>query len=159
MVVSGMMRNACSAPIVVWIGLLPSLLAQSPAAVETAAAKYVPGVTWKAQSLVSADFTCRGRKEQAILGVSASEILIAVFVNGIHARPEVLRYSAKARHAESAELTIEDQDYDPTQDIGVEPEGFQRSKSCKGLNLADGFTDSAHIFWNRKTHRFADWTL
>jgi hypothetical protein len=90
------------------------------------------------------------------LGVNASEIVIAVFANGLKARPEILRYSAKARRAE---LTVEDLDYDPKQDIGYELDGFQRSKSCKGLNLGDGFTDSAHIYWNRKSHRFEDWTL
>jgi hypothetical protein len=70
-----------------------------------------------------------------------------------------LRYSAKARDPKTAELTVEGLDYDPNQDIGYELEGFQRSKSCKGLNLADGLTDSAHIYWNLKAHRFDDWTL
>jgi hypothetical protein len=135
------------------------VLAQGPVAVEKSAAKYVPGVTWRPQSVVSANFTCRGRKELAILGVSTSEIVVAVFVNGLDAHPETFRYSAKARNAETAELTIEDLDYDPKQDIGYELEGYQQSKSCKGLNLGDGLTDSAHIYWNRKAHRFEDWTL
>jgi len=65
----------------------------------------------------------------------------------------------RRRHAETAELTVEDLDYDPKQDIGYELDGFHTSKSCKGLNLGDGFTDSAHIYWNRKAHRFEDWTL
>ena len=142
-----------------WLGLTQPLPAQSPAAIEKAAAKFVPGVTWQIHSIVSGNFTCRGRKEEAILGVSTSEIVLAVFINGLTSPPEVLRYSAKARDPKSAELTIEDMDYDPKQDIGYEPDGFQPSKSCKGLNLADGLTDSAHIYWNRKMHRFDDWTL
>jgi hypothetical protein len=104
-------------------------------------------------------FHCRGQKEQAILGTNVTEIVIAVFVNGINMRPEVLRYSAKARSAKTAELTVEALDYDPTADIGYELPGFRRSKSCKGLNLSDGQTDSAHIYWNRESKRFEDWTL
>ena len=65
----------------------------------------------------------------------------------------------KARRAENAELTVEDLDYDPEPDIGYELPGFQLSKSWKGLNLSDGLTDSAHIYWNRKSHRFEDWVL
>ncbi|HUI54152.1 MAG TPA: hypothetical protein VLY04_04225 [Bryobacteraceae bacterium] len=148
-----------AAATVLWLVFAQLLLAQDPAAVEKAAAKYVPGITWQARSVVSGNFTCRGRKEQAILGVSASEILVAVFVTGTNAPPELLRYSAKARNPKTAELAVEDLDYDPKQDIGYEPDGFQRSKSCKGLNLGDGLTDSAHIYWNRKSHRFEDWTL
>jgi hypothetical protein len=135
------------------------LLAQNPVQIERAAAKYAPGVSWQPRSVILGNFTCRGRKEPAILGVSASEIVIAVFANGLNMRPEILRYSAKARNARTAKLAIEDQDYDPKQDIGREPPGFRRSKSCKGLNLTDGLTDSAHIYWNRASRRFEDWTL
>jgi hypothetical protein len=151
--------NSHAGVTVLWLVLTRLVLAQSPVAAEKAASKFVPGVTWRPRSVVSGNFTCRGRKEQAILGVSTSEIVIAVFINRITAPPEVLRYSAKARNPKTAELTVEDLDYDPKQDIGCEPEGFQLSKSCKGLNLGDGLTDSAHIYWNRKAHRFEDWTL
>jgi hypothetical protein len=37
--------------------------------------------------------------------------------------------------------------------------GFQQSKTCKGLNLSDGETDSAHIYWNHKALRFGEWQL
>ena len=158
MVVFGLMKKVGRVSTIVWLGLLPLLLAQTPAAVEKAAAKYIPGMTWKTQSLISADFTCRGRKEQAILGFSSSEIVIAVFAKGLQARPEVVRFSAKDRDADTVELTVEDLDFDPRED-GYELEGFQPSKSCRGLNLADGERDSAHIYWNRKKQQFYYWTL
>jgi hypothetical protein len=139
--------------------LATQLLAQNRAATEKAAAKFLPEVVWRPGSVVTGDFTCRGRREHAILGVTESEIVIAVFPNGLSARPLFLRYSTRARNPKTAELTIEDLDYDPKQDIGYELRGFRRSKSCKGLNLADGLTDSAHIYWNRDSHRFEDWTL
>ena len=130
-----------------------------PPSIAAAAAKYVPGVKWQPRTVLTADFSCRGRKEQAILGVNASDIVIAVFLNGTNQRPEVLRYSAKVRNAASAELTVEDQDYDPKDDIGGSLPGFQLSTTCKGLNLSDGRGDSAHIYWNRKDRRFDDWVL
>ena len=52
-----------------------------PPPIMTAAAKFVPGVTWRTKSIVTADFSCRGRREQAILGVSAQELVIAVFLS------------------------------------------------------------------------------
>src|SRR5215471_11138480 len=134
-------------------------LAQNSVPVGKAATKYVPGVAWQRRSIVSGNFSCHGRKEQAILGVSAYEIVIAVFVNGFNVRPEVLRYSGKTRNPKTAELKIEDLDYDPKEMIGSDLDGFKRSKSCKGLNLSDGETDSAHIYWNHKLQRFEDWTL
>jgi hypothetical protein len=147
-----------------WVAVLGSaitqvLLAQDPGSIEKAATKYVDRVAWQRTSVVSGNFTCHGRKEQAILGVSESEIVIAVFVKGLDTRPEVLRYSGKARNPKTAELKIEDLDYDPKELLDSDLDGFRRSKSCKGLNLSDGETDSAHIYWSNKSHRFEDWTL
>lgn len=122
-----------------------------------AAARYVPGVDWRPKSVVISDFTCSGHKQQAILGTNSTEIVIAVFINGTAHRPEVLRYSAKIRNAAQATLTIEDLDYDPREDTGYELPGFQRSKSCKGMNLSDEEIDSAHIYWNHVARKFNDW--
>lgn len=148
--------KAYPAATVVWLVLMQALLAQTPAEIEKAAAKYVPGVTWQARSVISGNFTCRGRIEHAILGVSASNVVIAVFVEGIKARPKVLRYSAKNR--ETAKLATESLDYDPREDPGYGLPGFQSSKSCMGLNLSDDSTDSAHIYWNHEARRFDDWS-
>jgi hypothetical protein len=155
---SGMMHRL-SWVAILGLAIMHSSLAQNSVSVEKAAMKYVPGMDWQRRSIVSGNFSCHGRKEQAILGVSASEIVIAVFVNGLDVRPELLRYSGKARNPKTAELKIEDLDYDPKEMIGSDLDGFKRSKSCKGLNLSDGETDSAHIYWNHKSQRFEDWTL
>jgi hypothetical protein len=144
---------------VLGLAIMHSSLAQNSVSVEKAAMKFISGMDWQRRSVVSGNFSCHGRKEQAILGVTASEIVIAVFVNGLDMRPEVLRYSGKARNPKTAELKIEDLDYDPKEMIGSDLDGFKRSKSCKGLNLSDGETDSAHIYWNHKLQRFEDWTL
>ena len=131
--------------------------ANSQTTVAAAATKFVPNVKWQPKTVVIADFTCRGKKEQAILGSNSTDIVVAVFVKGTSQRPEILQYSAKVRNAASAELTIEDQDYNPRDEIGVDLPGFRRSKTCKGLNLTDGRSDSAHIYWNHEAQRFDDW--
>ena len=132
------------------------LSAAQASSIMAAAAKFVPGVTWRPNSVLTADFSCHGRKEQAILGVTAKEIIIAVFLNGIAERPEVLRYSAEVRDANEAKLTIESLDYDPKDEIGDLP-GFRRSRTCQGLNLSDDMVDSAHIYWNHEAKHFNDW--
>jgi hypothetical protein len=130
--------------------------AQEPS-IKSAAARYVPGINWRAKSVVAGDFSCRGRVQRAILGTSRSEIVVAVFLNGTKRPPEVLHYSAKVRDAASAILATEDLDYDPKEEIGSVLPGFRRSKTCKGLNLSDGRIDSAHIYWNHESLRFDDW--
>jgi hypothetical protein len=139
----------------------PVLLAQTTARVEpsvqAAAAKYVPGINWRPKSVVSGDFSCRGKMESAILGTSPSEIVVAVFLKGLSSRPQVLRYSARVRDAASAVLETENLDFDPEEALGYALPGFHRSKTCKGLNLSDGKIDSAHIYWNHESLRFDDW--
>jgi hypothetical protein len=142
-----------------WLLLTHLTVGQDRSAIKVAATKHVAGFVWQSGSAVTGDFSCRGRRQQAILGLSTSEIVIAVFVNGLETRPEVLRYSAKARNPKNVKLTTEELDFSPTEDLGYELPGFQRSKSCRGLNLSDGQTDSAHIYWNRDAHRFEDWSL
>jgi len=124
-----------------------------------AAAKFVPGISWQPKSALIADFSCRGHREQAILGMTPNEIVIAVFLNGLTEKPEVLRYSAAVRDRRTVKLTIEHLDYDPKEAVGVDLPGFQRSRVCQGLNLSDGKIDSAHIYWNHDTKQFDDWTL
>ena len=61
--------------------------------------------------------------------------------------------------AKDARIRIEDLDYNPVEDLGYDLPGFERSKTCKGLNLADDNTDSLHIYWNHKARRFDYWLL
>jgi hypothetical protein len=95
--------------------------------------------------------------ESAILGTSESEIVVAVFLKGLSSRPQVLRYSARVRDAASAVLETESLDFDREEELGYALAGFRRSKTCQGLNLSDGRSDSAHIYWNHESRRFDDW--
>ncbi len=137
------------------LGILLMGAAQAPSII-AAASKFVPGVSWRPESVLTADFSCQGRRGQAVLGVTSKEIVVAVFLKGTSEKPEVLRYSAAARDAAQAKLTLESLDYAPSEDSGPLP-GFKRSRTCKGLNLSDDMVDSAHIYWNHEAKRFDDW--
>lgn len=139
----------------------PAVLAQENA-VQTAAARFLPGTNWKANSVITGDFTCRGRQEFAILGTSKRHLVVAIFAETLKKPPEVLRFSATARDPTTSELTIEDGDFDLEEFqnvVGYIPDGMRPSKTCKGLNLSDGNVDSAHIYWNHDAKQFSDWVL
>jgi hypothetical protein len=138
--------------------LLSQMAGGREPSIRDAARKFVPGVTWQTRSVVTGDFSCRGLKEHAILGVSPTEIVIAAFLDGTNHPPEVLLYSTKAWSPSTAKMRIESLDYDPMEELGYDLEGFQRSKICKGLNLRDLKTDSSHIYWNHESHGFDEWS-
>jgi hypothetical protein len=133
--------------------LLATLLqgASSNVQVFNAANKIMPGVSWKADAIVVADITCRGKMEHAIIGIVHSQatrpyIMLAVFADGLSGQPEL--FVDSIHNPELGKLKLESLDYDPKEEIGQSLRGFQRSKTCQGLNLGDGETDSFHIFWN-----------
>lgn len=137
---------------------LAALLTASVAAqFVDAAHRFLPDVRWRSSSVVSADFTCQGHREVAVLGVTADSIVVAVFLNGPSNEPKVLRYSAKARNSATVDLSVEGVEgggQDP--DAPPLPEGI-RSGKCQGLRLDDGEIDAAHIYWNPDTGEFSDW--
>lgn len=133
--------------------LAVSQVAAAQNSVIRAAARYVPGVAWRVDSVIRADFTCRGRKQTAILGDSPTAVVVAVFLNGLDHRPEVIRLTFP--HSPT-KLEAEDLDYDP-KEFDYPLPGFQRSKTCKGFSLNDGETDPAHIYWNHASARFDYW--
>jgi len=130
--------------------------AEKRIAIVSAANKYLPGITWHSESFIIGDFTCRGHNEQAILGITQQEIIVAVFIDGLDTKPEILH--DKIHFPADAQLEMEGIDYDPQDEIGTALEGFDRSKVCKGLNIADGHTDSFHVYWNHKAHEFNWWS-
>jgi hypothetical protein len=121
-----------------------------------AAEKFVRGAQWQPDSVIEDDFTCAGRGQHAILGISADHILVVVFIDGTTQPSQVLRYSTKARDARSATLALEDLDWDPKTE-GLELPGFRRSRTCEGLSFSDGKIDAAHIYWNHEAKKFSDW--
>ena len=144
------------------LSILIAVLLQLSAAQKTelvaAANKYVSGVTWQQDSVIIADFTCAGHKEQAMLGTTRSEIVVAVFPDGIAKQPEIIREKS-GFDPKLVKLKIEGLDYDPKNIIDGEPEGFQKSNTCSGMTIGDGYRDSLHLYWNHKSHKFSSWSL
>jgi len=149
-----------AASIVTLFALASPAPAVEPAAV--AAARLMPNVHWKSDQEVVGDFTCLGNAERAVLGTTNSEIVVAVFTDGMNMRPKVLRFPSGRRNPETASLVAEDLDFKKKQlekELGYVPEGLKPSKTCKGLNMSDQNTDSAHIYWHREKRRFLSWSL
>ena len=88
-------------------------------------------------------------EEVALLGATAKEIVVAVFLGWNNKGTEILRYSTMVRNAATATLSIE-----PPGEDGDAPPG---AGACHGLRLDDGEIDAAHIYWNAAAHVFADW--
>jgi hypothetical protein len=125
------------------------LTASQSASFVTAAHRFVPEVRWQSDSVLMADFTCREHEEVALLGTTAKEIVVVVFLDGATKEPKILRYSAKVRNAATATLSVE-----PPGEDGDAPPG---SGACYGLRLDDGEIDAAHIYWNAAANEFDDW--
>ena len=149
-------------PAIVCVLSLASALIEAGAepSIANAARKFYPSAMWRDQSIVKGNFSCRGKQEMAILGTSKTEIVVAVFLNGLSKKPELLKYSTSVRRPDSAILTVESLDFkfeDFEREVGSVPQGLLPSKTCMGLNMSDQLIDSAHIFWNRRARRFDDW--
>jgi hypothetical protein len=142
------------------VGCLASV-AYAGNSIQDVATRAVPGVQWRAKAL-SGDFGCRGQPQRAILGTSQSEIVVAIFLNGLSAPPEVLRHTTRRHNPKFVALTVENMNFKPSdleKHLGYLPQGIRPSRSCKGLNLGDGERDSFHIYWNHDNHRFDEWSL
>jgi hypothetical protein len=140
----------------------PLALAAAPEAkIATAAAKYFPKVIWRIDSVLSGDFSCRGRKEWAILGTDPPYIVVAVFVHGKKKKPDGVGLDTRAGdwHAEDAKVFLEDLDYGAdVYGVGRPLHGFPRSNTCKGLRVDDHHVDPAHIYWDHDSRRFTYWS-
>jgi len=61
--------------------------------------------------------------------------------------------------SEPAKLEIESLDYEPAEDAGGKLEGFDRSRTVKGMRLSGGECDDVHLFWNHITKHLNWWRL
>ena len=135
--------------------------AQASPSVKAAAAHFIGGIAWQEGSVLSADFSCAGKKQSAILGTSDTEIVVAVFTQNLGKPPEVLRFDARDRKPAEARLRLEDSalSKDEIQSLSnAAPPGYRQSKTCKGLRLSDDGSDTAHIYWDHEARRFDTWT-
>ena len=134
--------------------------AASPA-VKAAASRFVSGIAWQESSVLTGDFSCSGKQQNAILGTSDKEIVVALFTQDLSKPPEVLRFASEERKPGEAKIRLEDsslsKDEIETLSSAVPP-GYRPSKTCKGVRLSDDSSEAAHIYWDHDARRFDSWT-
>jgi hypothetical protein len=130
--------------------------------------KASPEVEWQSQSKVTADFNCDGKHDVAYLGKTKANFFVSVILGPITKASLISTTTLRNVTSEDAQdsvreenpsLTTESLDYDTVEMFGENPEGFKPSKTCSGLNLSSGETDSFHFYWNHKTNELTWWRL
>ncbi len=121
-------------------------------------------VKWDASSTVKADIDCDGIPDVARIGYIGKRVRLSVTL-GASRKTQFLDFGLGDSMAQGslcgteAALAIEGTDYDLTEELGENPEGFVRSKTCKGLNVSAGECDSMHIYWNHVKKSIDWWRL
>ena len=126
----------------------------------TAANYFFPNFEWKTGTVKKADLNCDGRTDLAILGFNGGKVGVAIFMHGHRQKPALLEFAAY--EPKLAELKIEmltNTRTDFREMLGEMPDGYRRSKVCRGLSVGDGDRDSTHIYWNHKKKGFSTWSL
>jgi hypothetical protein len=122
-----------------------------------------PSIRW--HPVLRVDINCDGFVDEIFTGRNAGHFHVAAVLAGAPARKiSITAFSLRGESQDSlcGEPTLlerESMDYDPTEEAGEVPEGFQRSTNCLGLHLVAGGCDSFHLFWNHKTSEFDWWRL
>lgn len=126
-----------------------------------------PDVMWETGSQVVADINCDGKDDVSMIGKTKDQFIIATVLGPINSGSSVsfvrLRGYGNRQYQDSVsepnpKLTKEMLDYDPTGMVGDLP-GFLQSKTCTGLNLSSGETDSFHFYWNHASSQLEWWRL
>jgi len=122
-------------------------------------------IKWDESSTVRADVNCDGIPDTAKLGYIENRVRLTVIFGGDSMSSQSIEFGLgmsdyqDALCGTDAKLSIEDMDYDLIEIFGENPGGFEKSKTCSGLNIRAGECDSMHIFWNHNTRHINWWRL
>ena len=119
-------------------------------------------VAWTAAARM--DVNCDGRKDEVFVGQDATRYYVAAVLAPVTSQSEAT-YVVFLSSGESQDsfcgapeaLEEESLDVDIVEILGDEPEGWQRSSTCKGLGLVAGECDRVHLYWNRVAERLSWW--
>ncbi len=126
--------------------------------------KEINDVRWNVSSTVFGDFTCQGRKDIAMYGISEKSGFVVMIQSAQkNTKPSYLVFSTRDRDPKNLRLIVESLDFGNDaafkEELKYSAPDLQPSKTCKGLGLGDGETDAQHIYWNRSRKRFESWSL
>ena len=124
-------------------------------------------IKWDTTSIVTADINFDKKQDYAILGYKDKLLCLMVIFGDLTIKSKFqtsflgIGESSFQDHicGETAKLTLESLDTEPSQEIGYIPEGFKCSKTSKGLNISDDDCDSFHYYWNHKIDALSYWRL
>ncbi|CAN0515004.1 unnamed protein product, partial [Phaeothamnion confervicola] len=119
----------------------------------------IADVRWNVSSTVFGDFTCRGQRDMALYGTSErSGFVVMIQPSRRGAQPSCLVFATRGREQKSIRLATESLDFKDDvafrNEVKAAAPDLQPSKTCQGLALGDGETDSHHIYWNRAKKAF-----
>lgn len=143
-----------------WISLALPATAQQPAAIQAAAEKFATGVAWRGASVLAADFSCAGKVQYAILGTWGTEVVVAIFTQGIDTPPALVHFDGAGRNLAASKIRLDDYNLTAAEIAGVSgevPAGYRPSTTCHGVRLSDDSYEAAHIYWNHESQRFDTW--
>jgi hypothetical protein len=156
------LRNMLLVAVLSSLAVLHSLAASAANLTPSDAAKQLfPDYEWQTPALTG-DFRCDGKFGYALLGLTKTEALVIVFLEGLDHAPEkiaVTRDPLSDDPMTLSDYSLDISDNEFKEMIGAVPEGFRRSKHCKGLSLTDGDTDPYNFYWNKKIKSFSMWRL
>lgn len=146
---------------VLWLLLcLPATAMAGDDPIVASAHRWFPDMQWK--QIVAGDFDCDGNKDVALLGLSATGGMVAIFVGDPSRKPMHMPFGLDMFDLKTLRLIVEKldmSDADLDEVLGDDHHGYRRSPGCGGLNLGDDQVDSFHLFWDHVHGGFSGWRL
>ena len=107
-----------------------------------------PKTTWRADTLLKADFDCDGTVDYAFSGQQGNRYAIGVLKGPIKASSKhwIITFES-GRQSQDSLCSLDAR-------INLEQRQDHKNRQCKGINLHDDMCDSFHIYWNRVRKKF-----
>jgi hypothetical protein len=123
-----------------------------------------PEVEWDAKTAVSADVTCDGKSDTAIVGYVKSEAVWLGVVAGNNdnkaSKPVVMKFLV-GKHSQDSfcaiPVQIETHPIDCDGDEGETLPGCKKVKGCSDFSLVDNSCDSFNFYWDSSRKKLAWW--
>lgn len=126
----------------------------------------LPAVEWRFDSLLTADFNDDRLEDYAISGRAADRFYIAVILSPLSQQSPMAMLDFGIGGAGQddlcegdSNLTLENLDYDPNENLGATLTGFKRSPKSHGIIIGGDMCDKIHVYWNHTENKLGWWRL